>query len=566
MCSLESMTHTYTLRELLETSLDRYADRHAYSVLNGATWGFREVGYGVAGIQRRLAEQGVGAGDRVALLSENQPAWPAAYLAVTAGGAIAVPILPDFSPAEVAGIIEHAGATVLLASAKQARRLEERSDIAIPAQTIIMEELFQEAVDASDPEGVTFGPVTSDDTAVIIYTSGTTGHSKGVMLSHGNLTSNVEGADAFARLQPGERMLSLLPLAHTYECTLGMLIPFSRGSHVTYLDRPASPTVLSKALTDVKPHLMLSVPLLIEKLVRARVLPQLEKPVLTVLRRIPGIGHVIYRAAGKKLVAAFGGELRFFGIGGAPLAPDVEKILYKINFPYAIGYGLTETSPLLAGTSPHHNTLRSTGTAVEGVDLRIHDGEIQAQGPNIMQGYYRDPDQTAEVMSEDGWFRTGDLGEFDAKGRLYVKGRSKTVILSSNGENIYPEAIEALINQFKGVAESLVVQRGNRLVARVRLDYDRLQESMRTLGDVARDAAGRAAGRAGDAAGRAGTAASQAFSGAADRVSTYLEEVRKEVNSRLSAFSRISDIQEEQEPFEKTPTFKIKRYLYREKK
>ncbi|MEX2445666.1 MAG: AMP-binding protein [Alkalispirochaeta sp.] len=555
------MTHTSTLREILDTSLEQYADLHAYSVLNASTWTFREIGYAVGGIQRRLSERGIGAGDRVALLSENQPAWPAAYLAITSGGAIAVPILPDFSPAEVAGIVEHAGATVLLASTKQVRRLEESPDIAVPAEMIVLEELFQEAVDAADPQGVTFGPVTPDDTAAIIYTSGTTGHSKGVMLSHGNLTSNVAGADAFARLQPGERMLSLLPLAHTYECTLGMLIPFSHGSHVTYLDRPASPTVLSKALAQVKPHLMLSVPLLIEKLVRARVQPQLDKPVLKVLRRIPGISRVIYRAAGKKLVAAFGGELRFFGIGGAPLAPDVEKTLYRMDFPYAIGYGLTETSPLLAGTSPHHNTLRSTGTAVEDVDLRIEEGEIQARGPNIMQGYYRDPEQTAEVMTDDGWFRTGDLGEFDAKGRLYVKGRSKTVILSSNGENIYPEAIEALINQFKGVAESLVVQRGNRLVARVRLDYDRLAENMRSLGDAARDAAG----RAGNAAGRAGTAAGQAFSGAADRMNGYLEEVRKEVNSRLSSFSRISDIEEEPEPFEKTPTFKIKRYLYREK-
>ncbi|MFO8043344.1 MAG: AMP-binding protein [Alkalispirochaeta sp.] len=549
------MTQTTTLKEILETSLEQYADLNAYSVLNGKTWTFREIGYAAGGIQRRLLELGIGAGDRVALLSENQPAWPAAYLATTASGAIAVPILPDFSPAEVAGIVEHAGATVLLASTKQVRRMEERPDLAVPAKMIELETLFQDAVNAGDPSGVSFAPVSPEDTAVIIYTSGTTGHSKGVMLSHGNLTSNAAGADAFARLQPGERMLSLLPLAHTYECTLGMIIPFSHGSHVTYLDRPASPTVLSKALAEVKPHLVLSVPLLIEKLVRARVMPQLDKPALKVLRRIPGIAHVIHRAAGKKLVAAFGGELRFFGIGGAPLAPDVEKVLYKIDFPYAIGYGLTETSPLLAGTSPHQNTLRSTGTAVEGVDLRIEEGEIQARGPNIMQGYYRDPEQTAEVMTDDGWFRTGDLGEFDAKGRLYVKGRSKTVILSSNGENIYPEAIEAQINQFKGVAESLVVERGNRLVARVRLDYDRLAENMRSLGDAAKDAAG-----------RAGTAAGQAFTGAADRMSGYLEEVRKEVNSRLSNFSKISDIQEEQEPFEKTPTMKIKRYLYREKK
>jgi long-chain acyl-CoA synthetase len=558
------MNDIQTLRDLVRHSLEQYADLTAYSVINADGWTYRQVGYAVAGIQRRLAGDGITSGDRVALLSENQPGWPAAYLSITSGGAVAVPILPDFSPPEVVEIIEHSGASLLIASRKQVQRLEGATETTMPVPVLVLEDLAEGAVAAADPDGVEFGPVSAEDTAVIIYTSGTTGHSKGVMLSHRNLVTNSTSANAFAGLQPGERMLSILPLAHTYECTLGMIIPFSHGSRVVYLDRPASPTVLAKALSSVQPHLMLSVPLLIEKLVRARVMPTLNKPLLKVLRRIPGVGHAIHRAAGRKLIEAFGGNLRFFGIGGAPLAPDVEEVLYRIGFPYAIGYGLTETSPLLAGTSPFTNHRRSTGVAVEGVSLRIQDGEIQAKGPNIMQGYYRDPDQTAEVMTDDGWFRTGDLGEFDEQKRLYVKGRSKTVILGSNGENIYPEAIEALINQFRGVAESLVVQRGNRLVARVLLDYDRLAEQAKTLGGSALSFLGKAGGAAGAAAGAARDQMGQAVSGAAVQVGTYLEEVRKDVNARLSSFSRIADIVEQNEPFEKTPTMKIKRYLYQE--
>ena len=292
---------------------------------------------------------------------------------------------------------------------------------------------------------------------------------------------------------------------------------------------------------------MLAVPLLIEKIVRGRVVPQLDKPLVKVLRSIPGVGRLIYRAAGRKLNAAFGGALRFFGIGGAPLAADVEAILYRSGFPYAIGYGLTETSPLIAGTSPGRNYPRSTGTPTPGVSVRIRDGEIQARGPNIMKGYYRDPERTAEVMTDDGWFRTGDLGEIDGRGLLYVKGRSKTVILGSNGENIYPEAIESILNQFRGVVESLVVQKGSRLVARVRLDYEQFERHAKSLASSAVEAVERAGSAAVDAA---------------EHASAYLEEMRVKANARLSAFSRLSDVIEQIEPFEKTPTFKIKRYLY----
>lgn len=513
----------------------------AFRFVGDPGYSYGRIGAAIQGMQQELAGLSLGKGDRVALLSESRPEWPAAYLAVTSWSAVIVPILTEFTVDDVNGIVDHSGAKVLIISRRQRERCGERlaaGDVSV----LILEELFERALASTG--GAPAAPVESggtvpdfsgapsvspDDTVAIIYTSGTTGHSKGVELSHGNIVSNVIGSDVFAGLQTGEAMLSLLPLAHTYECTLGMILPFSKGAVVSYLDRPASPTVLVNALKEVRPQLMLAVPLLIEKMVRARVMPKLNKPVVRVLRAIPGVSGVIYRGAGKKLHAAFGGRLRFFGIGGAPLAADVEDFLFRARFPYAIGYGLTETSPLLAGTSPSTNVRRSTGTAVPGVELRIQDGEIQARGPNVMKGYYRDPEQTSEVFTEDGWFRTGDLGAFDAQRRLYVKGRRKTVIIGSSGENIYPEAIESVINQFKGVVESLVLEQGGRLVARVILDYELLSDTIKEY---------------------------------ADNTGAYLEWVRKQVNERLTSFSRLTELVEQTEPFEKTPTFKIKRYLY----
>ena len=559
-----------TIRDVVENSLSSYAELDAYRVFGGEEWSFRQIGGAIHAVQARLSKTGVSAGDRVAVLGENQPGWSTSYLAITSAGAVAVPILPDFSPVEIAEILSHADARVMILSEKQQAKLTQ-SKIDLSARTLItMEQLFADALHAGVDGPTYLAPVDRDTTAAIIYTSGTTGHSKGVVLSHGNITSNAQAADqGFAGVFPGARMLSVLPLAHTYECTIGMVIPFLCGASVTYLKRQVSPTLLVKALAEVRPHFMLSVPILIEKLVRSRIVPSLSKMPLSILRRLPLIGGMIYRAAGKKLVAAFGGRLQFFGIGGAALAADVERILRKIKFPYAIGYGLTETSPLLAGAAVGKTVLRSTGLPTPGVDVRVIDGEIQAKGPNIMKGYYRDPQRTAEVMTEDGWFRTGDLGAFDAKGRLFVKGRLKTVIVGSNGENIYPETIEAIINQCRGVMESLVIKKGNRLVANVRIDYERLAEQLKSLSDSAREMLARADAAANatfEAVGRAGgdavRAGGDAMREVRDAVNAYLEEVRQEVNAQLSSFSRLAVVCEQVEPFEKTPTLKIKRYLY----
>lgn len=552
-----------TLRNLLINSIDQFGSYYSSGIVDGKSWRFSEIGSAVVSLIRMFRDRGIGPGDRIALLSENQPSWPSVYLAATAYGAIIVPILPDFSAEDVRGILGHSEAKLLFISQRQIENLgvlfERPAD---GPEILVLDGVLDEHGISHDEidtaallDEINALPAPEpDDTAAIIYTSGTTGHSKGVELSHWNIVSNVESADAFAHIKPAERMLSILPLAHTYECTLGMLIPFSRGAQVFYLGRAASPTYLMKALASVRPHLMLAVPLLIEKIIRGKVIPQLSTGFTNVIRKTPLLGGVVYRAAGKKLVKAFGGKLRFFGIGGAPLSVDVETVLNRMRFPYAIGYGLTETAPLLAGTSPTTNYLRSTGIATPGVSLRIQDGEIQAKGPNVMKGYYLDPERTAEVFTEDGWFRTGDLGEFDAKQRLFVKGRSKTVILGSSGENIYPEVIESVINQFEGVEEALVVQEGNQLVARVKVDYEHLTENARQLAENAMKHAGNALNAAGNAAGNA-----------ADHAKTYLDDLRKRVNERLSSFNRISEIREQKEPFIKTPTSKIKRYLYQRK-
>ncbi len=362
------------------------------------------------------------------------------------------------------------------------------------------------------------------------------------MLTHANIVSNVEAARPLARANPGESALSILPLAHTYECTIGLLAPLTAGMTVYYLGRQPSPSAMLPALAKVRPHLVLSVPMIIEKIYRTRIEPKLTKnAVLRALQKIPSARKVLSRAAGRKLVKTFGGRLRFFGLGGAPLAPDVEKFLQEARFPYGVGYGLTETSPLIASGTPATQVYRGVGPAVDGVAIRLYgtnpetgEGEIQVRGPNVMKGYYRDPERTKGAFTDDRWFRTGDLGTLDRKNRLFVRGRLKNVIVEPSGKNIYPEELEALINMRRLVAESLVVKQGQRLVALVNVELDALREQ---LGEIPYDRV-------------------------KEEAVKYLERARAEVNSQLSSFAQISRFVLKEEPFEKTPTMKIKRYLY----
>ena len=370
-----------------------------------------------------------------------------------------------------------------------------------------------------------------DELAAIIYTSGTSGNSKGVMLSGNNMLSCAQFCLKFVKLSSRDRLLSVLPLAHSYECSIGLLAPLMSGASITYIDKPPSPSVLLSAVKVVRPTAMTSVPLLIEKIYNNAIMPKLrESKLYKFLLTRP----LAIRAAGRKLISALGGCIRFFGIGGAPLSLEVEKFLHRAGFPYSTGYGLTEAAPLVAGNTPGRFPVRCAGTAPKGVSIRIakcetncdaSEGEIQVRGPNVMMGYYNDTERTQEAFTSDGWLRTGDLGCIDKKGRLQIRGRLKTLILGSSGENIYPEEIEGLLGSSQLIEDALVYSgKKGELVALVRLT------------DTAKMAA--------------------------DAIEHKLEELRSWVNKKLSVFSRLSRIEIKDEPFEKTPTMKIKRYLY----
>jgi len=442
--------------------------------------------------------------------------------------------LPDFHKNDVHNILKHSEAKAVFVSQKYLPTIASSKDndldfiVKLDDLTLI-NRLNKETPISSNK---TYIPK-EDDLAALLYTSGTTGNSKGVMLSHKNLITNAMSAYEKVTITQDDVFLSILPLAHTLECTVGLMVPILHGSSVVYIDKTPTPSVLIKAFSIVRPTMMISVPLIIEKIYKNKVLPKFTSSFLMKnLYKMPFIRKQLNKIAGKKLIETFGGRLRFFGIGGAGISPYVEQFLKEANFPYIIGYGLTETAPLLAGSVLGETVkVKSTGTAMAGVELKIKnpdsktgEGEIIAKSPSLMMGYYKDEKQTKEVM-ENGWFLTGDLGYIDNDGFLFISGRSKNVIIGSGGENIYPEQIEATINQNSLVLDSLVMQnKDGKLIAKINLDYEQVDTDIEKL----------------------------------------LENMRVEVNANLSSFSRMVKFVEEIEPFIKTPTKKIKRYLYAE--
>jgi long-chain acyl-CoA synthetase len=346
-------------------------------------------------------------------------------------------------------------------------------------------------------------------------------------------------------MNENDRFLSVLPLSHTYENTLGLILPMLSGCCVYYLRKPPTPPVLLPAMAEVKPTVMLTVPLIMEKVYFNKILPAFkEKLILRLLYKVPFFRKKLNAAAGKKLYKTFGGNLKFYGIGGAKLNRAVEQFLIEAKFPYAIGYGLTETSPLLAGANPSKSVFESTGPKIEGMELKINnpdlntrEGEIWAKGPCIMKGYYKEPEMTKAVLTDDGWFKTGDLGTLDKNGNLYIKGRLKNMILSSTGENIYPEEIESIINNFKFVVESLVVQQKGKLVAMVHINMEELEKKYLHLKEDM----------------------TEKFE---EKKEELLAELKEYVNSQVNKFSQIQKIILQPMPFQKTATLKIKRFLY----
>jgi long-chain acyl-CoA synthetase len=557
-----------TLLHVLNRSTELYGDKPALSFVNGISYSYAEIKQQIDEISTFLHERGVFPGDRVAILGENSPHWGIAYFSVTTMDAVAVPVLPDFHQSEIHHIIRHSGAKVLFVSEKLYHKVEDfhleklntvilldnfsivNPDITKARLSALLEEGGRELTRikhlALQFVGIEPDTVQEDDLAAIIYTSGTMGHSKGVKLTHKNLVKNALATLDMVPINDKDRFLSILPLAHVYEGTLGLIAPIVAGASVHYIAKPPTAAVLLPALNQVKPTVMLSVPLIIEKMFKMRILPKIhEKKIVRALYKIPVVRKKIHKAAGKKLMETFGGELHLFCIGGASIAPEVEIFMREARFPYAIGYGLTETSPLVTGTYTDRTRYRSAGKPLNGVEVKIDnpdpktgEGEVLVRSDMVMKGYYNNEEATREVMTDDGWFHTGDLGYIDNENYLYIKGRLKNVILGPSGENIYPEGIEAMINRFDIVLESLVFQQNNELVARIHLNYELLDEEFIGL--------------------------KLSEHGIREEINKRLEEIKKGVNENVSSFSRLSKVIEQPEPFEKTPTQKIKRYLYSE--
>jgi len=564
-----------TFQSLLEHSVTSFAARPALGFAGQDSLTYAEVGERVAQLRDLLLKKGIKKGDKVVLLSQNMPNWGVSYLAVTSMGAVVVPLLIDFTEEEIAKILEHSEAKGIIVSEKQAHKLRgglpDRVKIALlmdrlTSLSIGNLELNGAVVEATDdPDLQTYiapEEPSEDDLAAILYTSGTTGKPKGVMLTHKNILSNAVNTLRMQDVTPEDRLLSVLPLPHTYECTIGFIIPFMCGASVSYLEKLPTPAVLLPAMQMVKPTMILTVPLIIEKVYQNKVLPKLTgSAVMRTLTRQKHIRKLFHRLAIKKINKAFGGHLRFFGIGGAKLNEETEIFLRNAGFPYAIGYGLTETSPLVAGCGPQDTKLQSTGPVIPGQEMCILDpnphtgeGEILTRGSNVMLGYYKEPGLTKEVFTKDGWFKTGDLGVIDKDGFLFIRGRLKNVIVSSTGENIYPEDIEAVINTQRHVLESLVYELKGKLVAKVHLNYEEIDKRYHEL----RNSAGKSYQDFKDSA-------NHIYKQTQEKVRNHLEEIQRRVNKRLNRFSRLTMIEEQVEPFEKTPTKKIKRFLYYEK-
>ena len=534
-----------TLYEVLHQSLEKFSARTAFSLWRGAEVTYSEVGERVKQIHQMLADADIQPGDRVAILSSSVPNWGIAYFAITSAGYVVVPIMPDFTSEDIDRIVEHSEAKALFVSdrlfSKLSKSTADKLNIVIRTKNLGII-----AQNVKDGAGTTRLPK-PDDLAAIIYTSGTTSSPKGVMLTHYNLCMQLHMIDPLFLLNENDIFLSILPLAHTYECTIGLILAFYHGCHVVYLDKAPTVSTLLPALKDVRPTIMLTVPLIIEKIYRGAVLKKFTSSAL--MRALYGVGFIrkmLHRLAGKTLTKTFGGRVRFFGIGGAKLDGTVEQFLLDAKFIYDIGYGLTETAPLLAGAVDGMLRLGSTGPLLQGVEGRIENpneegiGELVVKSPSQMVGYYKNEEATKSVFTEDGWFRTGDLACFDKDGWLYIKGRLKNMILGPSGENIYPEDIESVLNQHVFINESLVTEHEGRLVALVNFDMEAIKARYEELMD--------------------------GFEGKKEEWSKVRDEIMADIkqwiNSKVNRSSRIAEVVEEEEEFVKTPSKKIRRFLY----
>ena len=521
------------------------------------TMTFADVAKEIARFHILFKECQIRRGDKIALIGRDCANWCVVYMAAITYGAIIVPILPDFNPNDVHHIINHSESVFLFVSDRIWDTLEEEKIGEVRAVFSLTDfrclhqrdgENIQKLLKELDsrftevyPNGFTrenirYAELDNDKVLLLNYTSGTTGFSKGVMLTGNNLAGNVTYARTLDILFRGERELCFLPLAHAYSCAFNFLVPMAFGAHVFLLGKLPSPKILLKAFEEIKPNLILTVPLILEKIYKKMIAPQLNKRAMKLAMNVPLLNDRIYAQINKKLTDAMGGRFREVIVGGAAMNQEVAEFLYKIKFPYTIGYGMTECGPLISYDNHKEYIPTSCGQILKGImEVRIDSedpynkvGEIQVRGENVMKGYYKNEEATRNVFTDDGWLKTGDLGTIDVNNRIYIRGRSKTMILSSNGQNIYPEEIEAKLNNLPFVLESLIVEREGKLVGLVYPDYDMVDNTGIRHDDLP----------------------------------AIMEQNRKDLNKLLAPYEAITSIVLYPTEFEKTPKKSIKRYLY----
>ena len=547
------LTEQFT--DYLENSIKKNWNIQAFSDYNGESFSYAEVGLEILKFHVLFESLQIKKGDKIALIGKNSSRWAIVYLSAVTYGAVIVPILPDFIAEDIRHIVNHSDSVLLFASdtifetmdIKQMNQVKGVISVntfqTIAENSGSFKEICRKAIDLHNQKHVGkiqgesfFLPdVTNKDLAVISYTSGTTGFSKGVMIPHNSLAGNIRFAQNHMPLDPGDNIVSFLPLAHTYGCAFEFLFPFSIGCHITFLTKTPSPQIIIKAFQEIRPSLVLSVPLVIEKIYKKQILPVIEKPVMKVILKIPGLNNVIYSSIKKKLNNVFGGKFREIVIGGAPFNMEAEKFFRKIKFPYTVGYGMTECGPLISYSSWKTNKLGASGKAVDTLEVTIDSenpgsevGEIILRGEHLMYGYYKNDKATNEVIDKDGWFHTGDVGTIGQDGNIFIKGRIKSLIVGPNGKNIYPEELEAKINNKFGIGESLVVLRNDKLVALIYPDYDALKANNIPQADIGK----------------------------------MYEEYRKDINATSPGYMSISKFDIHNEEFQKTPKRSVKRFLY----
>ncbi len=528
--------------------------QNAYSDYQGDTYLYKDVAEKIMKFHMVFSKHKIGIGSKVALLGKNSRNWAVTYMATILNGSIAIPILSDFHREDIQNILNHSESDVLFVSDEYypgidvtklpaLRAVFRLNDLTVlfSREKGLEDDMagIQEAFDLKYPHGLDpahfiVPEVSNAELCTINYTSGTAGFSKGVVLNFNAFMANLQYAQDNMPLEPGNRIVSFLPLAHTYGCAFDFIFPTSLGCHITFLGKIPSPAVILKAFQEIKPHLVMFVPLILEKIYTTRLLPKLRKPVMKILMGLPGINSVIYKKINTQLTESFGGQFREIVVGGAALNPEVEAFLKKIKFQFSVGYGMTECGPLVsyAGWRTHRNA--ASGKAVDTLEMKIdsfdpyHEvGEIMVRGDNVLLEYYKNPEATNASLTEDGWLRTGDLGVFDKDHFIYIKGRSKNMILGPSGQNIYPEEIESKLNTMLGVIESVVVDRNGKIVAIVYPD----QELLKTMSK--------------------------------EDFEELMEKNRISLNNRLPKYMQVTAIEQVAVEFDKTPKKSIKRYLYK---